>query len=323
MNQDILKKAGTELCRSTAVAIFFFNRPEFLRRLIGLLSRVKPRKIYLVCDGPRHNKPGEIEKVEGCRSLFENLDWECEIQRNYSDVNLGCRNRIISGLDWVFEQEERAIILEDDCIPIVDFFPFAEEMLERFKDDKRIFSVGGTNQRPQLSNLSYDVVFSKYSACWGWATWRRAWLLMDRHLLRLPEAKKSHLFKKWLGSWRSELYWSYILKDDPSVWGYSWMFTAFSHHGLHVLPSQCLIENIGMTDKDATHTTFNPYDLPVTAKSFSDSYRVPHHVEPDLSYDQWMEDHFYSRALVPRIKWVCKKVLNPLHSIANLSERSS
>jgi len=301
-----------ELGMDTPAVILFFNRPDFLRQLISRLAEVKPKKLYLVCDGPRQDKVGEKEAVEECRSLFENLDWDCEIRRNYSDVNLGCRDRIISGLDWVFEQEERAIILEDDCIPIVDFFPFAEAMLERYKGNNQIFSIGGSNQRPQLSNPSYDVVFSKYSLCWGWATWRRAWTLMDRHLLQLPDAKKKHLFKKWLGSWRAELYWSYILKDDPTVWDYSWTFTGFIHQGLHVLPSKCLIDNIGIMDPNATHTTFNPYDLPIIAKSFPSSYRVPTQVEPDLIYNKWMEDHFYSRALIPRIKWVVKKILNLL-----------
>jgi hypothetical protein len=258
------------------------------------------------------NKAGEREKVEECRALFEKLSWDCQVHQNYSEVNLGCRDRIISGLDWVFEQEERAIILEDDCIPIVDFFPFAEAMLERYKDNNQIFSIGGSNQRPQLSNPSYDVVFSKYSLCWGWATWRRAWTLMDSHLLQLPDAKKNHLFKKWLGSWRAEWYWSTILKDDPTVWDYSWTFTGFIYQGLHVLPSKCLIENIGIMDPNATHTTFNPYDLPIIAKSFPCSYRVPTQVEPDLIYNKWMEDHFYSRALIPRTKWVVKKILNLL-----------
>ena len=293
---------------NTPVVILFFNRPEFLRQMISRLSEVKPKKLYLVCDGPRQNKCGEEKSVEECRKLFDNLNWDCKILRNYSDVNLGCRDRIISGLDWVFEQEDRAIILEDDCIPIVDFFPFAEAMLERYKDNNQIFSVCGTNHCPQKSNILYDVVFSKYCFSWGWATWRRAWILMDRHLLRLPEAKKNHLLKRWLGTWRAEWYWSYVLKDDNSIWDYSWVFTGFIHRGLHILPSKCLVENIGMMDINATHTTSNPYDLTVIAKSFSGTYRVPSRVEPDLIFDEWVEDHYFSRALVPRIKWALKKM---------------
>jgi hypothetical protein len=297
---------------NTPVVILFFNRPDFLRHLIGRLSEVKPKRLYLVCDGPRQGKVGEREKVDECRALFAKLSWDCQICQNYSDINLGCRDRIISGLDWVFEQEERAIILEDDCIPILDFFMFAEAMLDRYKDAPQVMSIGGTNLKPQLADPEYDIVFSKYAMIWGWATWSRAWLLMDGGLDRLEEAKEKHLLREWLGSWRAEWYWLYVLKNVPTTWDYRWFFSGFIQHGLHVLPSKCLVENIGMTDVNATHTTFNPYDLPIIAKSFPSSYRVPTQVEPDLIYNQWMEDHFYSRALIPRIKWVVKKILNLL-----------
>jgi len=40
--------------------------------------------------------------------------------------------RVSSGIDWVFEQVEEAIILEDDCLPDPSFFRFCQEMLERF-----------------------------------------------------------------------------------------------------------------------------------------------------------------------------------------------
>lgn len=290
------------------VVILFFNRPEFLRQLIGRLAEVKPKKLYLVCDGPRQNKIGEKEKVEECRCLFEHLDWNCEIQRNFSDVNLGCRDRIISGLDWVFEQEERAIILEDDCIPVVDFFAFAEAMLERYRDDIRILSVCGYNLRPQLSNPDYDVVFSKYAMVWGWATWRRAWKLLERDLTKIKEVKKFHLLQKWLGSWRAECYWCYVLNKVVSTWDYRWAYTGFLNKMVHVLPSKCLVNNIGLADVCATHTTSTTYDFPEIAQTYTNDYRIPEKVVVNFCLDQWIEDHLFSRSLVERIRWVLKKV---------------
>ena len=59
--------------------------------------------------------------------------------------NLGCGARVSSGLDWVFDAVDEAIVIEDDCLPHPSFFPFAEAMLARYRDDERIGMVAGTN----------------------------------------------------------------------------------------------------------------------------------------------------------------------------------
>lgn len=53
--------------------------------------------------------------------------------------------RQYTGFSWVFEKEEQAIILEDDCIPNLDFFRYCDEMLEKYKDDERVMMVSGSN----------------------------------------------------------------------------------------------------------------------------------------------------------------------------------
>jgi hypothetical protein len=292
----------------TPVVILFFNRPDCLRVLLDRLAKVKPARVYLVCDGPRDGRADERARVEACKRLVESLPWATEIRRIYSDVNLGCRQRIISGLDWVFEQEERAIILEDDCIPIADFFPFCEAMLERYQHAPQVLSVEGTNLRPQLAASEFDVGFSKYAVIWGWATWRRAWLLLDRDLNALELAKRRHLLRAWLGSMRAEWYWHYVLKHVTSSWGYRWAFTSFINHGLHVVPAKSLVENIGMCGANSTHVRSNPYDLPVTAQVFPAPYRIPTTVATNAPLDRWIEDHIFSRSWWVRCKWLLWKM---------------
>jgi hypothetical protein len=289
------------------VVVLFFNRPASVGRLIESLAAVEPSKLYLVCDGPRQAKPGELDLVQECRSLFEHLTWACEVNKNYADVNLGCRARIISGLDWVFEQEEQAIIVEDDCIPIADFFPFCETMLERFRSDRRILSVGGTNLCPDKAWPEYSVTFSKYPMIWGWATWRRAWALMDRDLTLLPAAERNHLLRHILGSWRAEWYWRYLLKTVKTSWGYRWAFTSFVNSGLHVLPNRNLVDNIGMASADATHAKRNPYAMPATERAFPPPYRLPEFVCPNGALDRWTEDNCFSRSLASRVRWLIRK----------------
>lgn len=290
----------------TPIVVVFFNRPESIRRLYSRLVEVQPATLYLICDGARTNKPDEWKLVDDSRLVFDNVPWKCKVHKNYSDVNLGCRQRIISGLDWVFKQEERAIILEDDCIPITDFFPFAEEMLEAYKNDTRILSVGGTNLCPSLSWPEYSITFSRYPMIWGWATWSRAWKLMDRDMKLLSWSKQKHILRYELGSKRAEWYWNYLFGKVQTSWGYRWAFTSFLNHGLHLLPKKNLISNIGMDSANATHTRRNPYDLPQVVPEFPKPYSLPDFVAENGMFDAWIENHIFSRSLFPRLDWIIK-----------------
>lgn len=291
------------------VAIVFFNRLDPLKKLVSRLAEVKPPRVYLISDGARKEKTGEFERVEDCRAFMRKLPWQCEIRENFSSENLGCRKRVTSGLDWVFEQEDQAIILEDDCIPEPEFFPWVETMLERYKDEQRVLSVGGTNLRPQLCDQSVDCAFTKYAMIWGWATWRSAWAKNDKNLERIPEACRAHQFRKWLGKWRAELYWRYLLTHVASSWGYRWAFTHFAFQGLCVVPPVNLVENIGMTDSNATHTSENPYELARTFKGWvmpcEDGV-----IESNKRLDGWIEDNIFSRSIWNRCRWVLRKVRN-------------
>lgn len=107
---------------NTPVAFIIFNRPDTTARVFAEIAKAKPPKLLVVADGPREDKVGEAEKCAATRAIINQVDWPCEVLTNYSDVNLGCKNRVSSGLDWVFEQVEEAIILEDDCLPDPTFF---------------------------------------------------------------------------------------------------------------------------------------------------------------------------------------------------------
>ena len=129
----------------TPVAFIIFNRPDTTKRVFEAIRHAKPPKLLVIADGPRADRPGEAEKCAAAREIIEGVDWECEVLTNYSDVNLGCGKRVSTGIDWVFDQVEEAIILEDDCLPNPSFFKFCELMLEQYRHDQRIMSISGTN----------------------------------------------------------------------------------------------------------------------------------------------------------------------------------
>ena len=131
--------------RQTPVLMLVFNRPEITRRVFDVLREVRPKKLFISADGPRATIPDDKKKCAETRKIFENIDWECEVYTHFSDRNLGCLNAVSAGINWFFSRVNEGIILEDDCLPDTSFFPFCEEMLERYRDDTRIMHINGNN----------------------------------------------------------------------------------------------------------------------------------------------------------------------------------
>ena len=155
----------------TPVAFLVFNRPDTTARVFAEIARARPPKLLVVADGPRTDVPGEPERCQAARAIVEHgVDWPCQVLTNYADSNLGCKRRVSSGLDWVFDMVEAAIILEDDCLPHPTFFRFCEELLDRYRDDERIMTVSGINLH--CKRLRYSVLCGVQSAsCLGaWPT---------------------------------------------------------------------------------------------------------------------------------------------------------
>ncbi len=160
------------------VALIFFNRPKPLKEVFEALKEIKPSKLFLIQDGAREGNTNDIKGIEECRKIVNQIDWECEVHRNYSDVNLSCDPRVFSGISWAFEYVDRLIILEDDCIPSKSFLPFCTEVLERYKDDKRVFMISGMNYFDEFKGTNDSYFFSNTAAGWGWAIWKRSWDLV-------------------------------------------------------------------------------------------------------------------------------------------------
>jgi hypothetical protein len=261
---------------TTPVIFLVFNRPELTARVFARIRDARPAKLFVVCDGPRAHVAGEAEKVNAVRDLIvRGIDWPCEVQRNFSETNMGCRARVSSGLNWAFSKTDEAIILEDDCLPDPTFFPFCEELLVRYRDDSRVLHIGANNFNANRGSLSASYHFSRYGHIWGWATWRRAWQLYewDIRSWKEPAVRERLLARFDLPDERG--YWGSIfdrVAADPekqSTWDFQWTYTCWKHEGLAIYPNTHLVQNIGQ-GVGATHTQVeNPvFSQPAAPLSF-------------------------------------------------------
>lgn len=240
------------------VAFIIFNRPDTTRVVFEAIRSARPDRMFIIADGPRPNKEGEAERCAAARRIVDaGVDWPCEVYKNYSESNLGCRLRVSSGLTWVFEQVEHCIVLEDDCVPDPSFFPYCQSLLAKYRDDPRIMAISGDNFQLGRKRTKYSYYFSDIVHIWGWATWRRAWQKYDSELKMWPEIKRGNWLKDFLGNDEQVRYWTNCFDScvaGLNTWDYQWVFACWANRGLCILPSVNLISNVGF-HADATHTT--------------------------------------------------------------------
>lgn len=236
------------------VTVIIFNRPEITKVLGDVIRQVSPDRLFIISDGARKDHAGEEDKVNECRRIMEDAGKDSEIIRCYSDENMGCDPRIVSGLDLVFSKVDRSIILEDDCIPDISFFRYCKELLERYEDDERVMYVSGSNRTHYKMKSSYS--FSYEASTWGWAAWSRSWKLYKDGKESWKQLRTKNDFKRYMNliSYRKycktlDIYNGW--KDFP--WDVAWQMQVMEHNGLGIVPCVNMIENIGYGE-DATHT---------------------------------------------------------------------
>ena len=244
---------------NTPVLFLIFNREDTARKVFEAIRLQKPKYLFVAADGARKHKEGEAETCQRVRDLIK-VDWDCELKTLFRNENLGCKMALSSAITWFFEHVEQGIILEDDCLPDPSFFPYCEELLERYKDDTRIGHISGDNYLPNIieEGLSYD--FCSYAHIWGWATWRRAWKNYDVNFPFWNEQKDKRSFL-YCNKWDEIFFSSFIPnslsnRNGISAWDTQWFCTLRVQNQLSIYPTVNMIKNIGFDDPStATHTT--------------------------------------------------------------------
>lgn len=289
----------------TPVAFFIFNRPENTERVFREIARVKPAILLIVGDGPRENHSEDKLKVKLTREIITRIDWPCDLKTNFSEINLGCKIRVSSGLDWVFKEVENAIILEDDCLPDPSFFRFAQELLERYRNDQRVGMIGGNsfNFGSQNGNASY--FFSKFPNIWGWATWRDRWQNdYDVQIRDWPKNRELETFLRSFKSNREKRFWTKIFDEvyrgDIDTWDYQLVLASLMNQRLCILPTVNLISNIG-AGIEATHTKTKSKEFYTSVSKMEFPLSHPPFFSINTNYDKKNFNAFISPSVLVRI----------------------
>lgn len=239
------------------VLITIFNRPDKFRVLLEALRNVRPAKLFISADGPRHNHPYDMAQCVQARNVVTEIDWPCEVVTRFLNDNMGCDPHVASAIGWFFESVEYGIIFEDDVVPHPDFFRFCAELFERYRDDERMMQISSISPYDHR-NHPYSYHFSRYFRCHGaWGTWKRAW-----HYHSIPKehyhtADLSEIIRSYFPKPVDRKYWKKLFIEFMSGsrvnWDYWWNFACYAQNGLCIVPESNFVKNIGF-DESATHT---------------------------------------------------------------------
>ena len=249
----------------TPVLFVTFVRPDYARQTWEGIKATKPKTLYFYSNKGRAEKEGEVERNNEIRSYINEIDWDCDLHIFFREECVNVYDSLRGAIDWLFDNEERGIILEEDCVPNKAFFSFVDQMIEKFKEDKRVWCISGDNIIKQNPS-GYDYMFSHLHAMYGWASWRDRWRMVNWDHLYIKETIDEHIYyrlfktkeqakakEKALSNMEDMLY-------RTKCWDYIFGLCMDQYHALTVQPKEHLVKNIGVTGQHHTKAKVSQYN---------------------------------------------------------------
>lgn len=278
-----------------AVLLLFFNRPAQLAQVFAQVRTARPSRLFLYQDGPRDGR--DREGIEACRRVVEDIDWDCEVHRLYCEENRGCDPSGFLSKRWAFSMVDKCILLEDDTVPSVSFFPFCKELLDRYENDSRITMIAGFNPDEITPNVPASYFFTSVFSIWGWATWRRVIDRCEPDYKFLDDGfavgQLTNLVKK--RGYRSDFMRMCRAHRKSGKAYFESIFWAdmLLNSGLAIMPTRNLVSNVGLTT-DSTHYSASLQTLPRRLRRMFTMRRLelafplahPRYVMEDVAYKE-------------------------------------
>jgi hypothetical protein len=236
------------------VLLIIFNRPDTLQKVFDVIKQAKPKKLYISADGPRLGNSLDLENCKRARDIVKNIDWECDCKYRFLDENVGCGLGPSSAISWAFENEERLIIIEDDCVPSISLFQYHNYLLEKYKNDNRVWLVSGRSQQENSIHFNdLDYIFSHYGSSLAWSTWKRCWNQFDIHMGNIDLFVSEDAARNVFFTLEEAKFFNKRFKKvskDLGLYKHSWDiqfgFTIVSNNGVAIIPKRNLVEHIGL-----------------------------------------------------------------------------
>ena len=243
------------------VLLVLYNRIEETHKVFQILRTVQPTTLYVAGDGPKPDNTLDRLHVYQAQSVIQ-PEWPCQVHHLWQENHLGKSKMIETAIKWFFSQEEEGIILFDDTQPSYDFFPYCEELLSKYRNNERVYSIGGTYLRhrsrkrypKRIKKGGSSYFFSAYAATWGFATWRNRMNDFTLSMDGYDSADFEKILEPYMHKQKHKNYWKRrfdsIKKTNAYYWDYQYNLHIWAHKGICITPYLNLTTNIGFKEKN-------------------------------------------------------------------------
>ncbi len=278
------------MIRGPALLLIGYQRTESLGQILSMADLAGIKKIYVSIDGPKALDSRSLSIQSHIREILRTFEkrFGGELYVRFHKRNRGCAAAVISSCEWAFEFEHSLFILEDDCIPSIEFFDFVNAHKGALQSVDNLMMICGSQFAPE-SVTEGNAVYSKYPLIWGWFTTSSKWQVMRQAYLSQTPIPKSHsaISKAELRYWRAGAKRARLGRVD--AWD-TVLASYFVENGLKsILPPVPLVTNIG-NDKFATHTKGENEFLNIEVGVLAPSGYILARVD---KVDIWLKSHFY------------------------------
>lgn len=301
---------------TTPVLYITFARPEYARQSWEAIKKAKPSKLYFYSNKARSEKPGEVRRNEEVRSFIEEIDWNCDLQTWFREEYVDVWTSIPGAINWIYESEDRAIVIEEDAVCSVAFFDFCQKMLEKYADDLRVWSIGGSNYVSNKVKHIYDYYYSHHSYITGWASWKDRWQRLDFDNIQARAIAKAKVMESsFCLSGEKKMYSKYLKNDIDrfekyKCWDGIFNYTCRAQGALTIIPAFHLVKNVGRRGENNKSFLPSPvyqdinYDKDEYVLKNEPLFMVPNYeFEKELyKYERWQCS--FTRRILDRFLWL-------------------
>lgn len=277
---------------NTPVLFITFCRPDYARKTWEGIKAAQPSKLYFYSNKGRENNEGEIQRNDEIRAYVNEIDWSCDLHTWFRDECVNVYDSLKGAIDWLFENEERGIVLEEDCVPTLAFFSYIDQLIDEFENDTRIWCISGDNYLERNPNNN-DYFFSHYHWMFGWATWRRVWKSIKWDEASIRTALKKVNYCKLYKTYKQVLYKKIETRQvkklmiEKGCWDYLFGLSCDVNSGLTICPREQLISNVGISGTHHNSQKFDTVNKPATIIETSYSIKkVPKEIIADKEFDR-------------------------------------
>lgn len=234
------------------IVLFVYDRLSHTKHTLDALIRneeAKYSELYIFCDGPKPRASKlQKQKIIELRKHLHQITWPGKLVIKESESNLGLKASILNGVKEIVDKYGKIIVLEDDIVVSPGFLSYMNNALDVYEQYEEVMHIGGF-----LPSTNYwvplpETFFTPFMSCWGWATWKTRWDLLnldvDDILNRIEDGKSSKKFNlEGALSHNEQLIAN--KKGDLNTWAIFWYATIFLQKGLCLYPNQSMVKNIG------------------------------------------------------------------------------